>query len=133
MKRNITIILNKTTCILLIISFIFATILPSQVQAQVIYANMPAPGTMIAQTPAYAPAILKGMTVYPDSPFEFDFIIDSGESTLSDKDLEEETKKMIRYFLTSLTIPKDDLWVNLSPEEPDRIVPTELGKTELGR
>ena len=32
-----------------------------------------------------------------------------------------------------MTIPKDDLWVNLSPYEKDRIIPDELGKTELGR
>ncbi|MFC1510666.1 hypothetical protein ACFL49_03295, partial [Candidatus Omnitrophota bacterium] len=32
-----------------------------------------------------------------------------------------------------MTIPKDDLWVNLSPYESDRIIPEELGKTALGR
>ena len=40
---------------------------------------------------------------------------------------------MLSLYLASMTIPKDDLWVNLSPYEKDRIIPNELGKTELGR
>ncbi|HQP10866.1 MAG TPA: nucleoside-diphosphate kinase, partial [Candidatus Omnitrophota bacterium] len=44
-----------------------------------------------------------------------------------------ESEKLVKYFLASMTIPKDDLWVNLSPYENDRIIPEELGKTELGR
>jgi len=35
--------------------------------------------------------------------------------------------------MASLTVPKGDLWVNLSPYEPDRIVPEALGQTEMGR
>ncbi len=35
--------------------------------------------------------------------------------------------------MTSLTVPEGDLWVNLSPYEPDRIVPQALGQTEMGR
>ncbi len=40
---------------------------------------------------------------------------------------------MIKYFLASLTIPEKDLWVNLSPDEKDRIIPTAFGLTEMGR
>ena len=32
-----------------------------------------------------------------------------------------------------MTVPEDQLWVNLSPYEENRIIPEELGKTELGR
>ncbi|MDO8674486.1 MAG: hypothetical protein Q7K71_00005, partial [Candidatus Omnitrophota bacterium] len=41
--------------------------------------------------------------------------------------------KLIKYFLASLTVPEKDLWVNLSPYEKDRIVPTSFGQTEMGR
>ncbi|MDO8675766.1 MAG: hypothetical protein Q7K71_06610 [Candidatus Omnitrophota bacterium] len=41
--------------------------------------------------------------------------------------------KLIKYFLASLTIPEQDLWVNLSPYEKDRIVPQSFGQTEMGR
>ncbi|MFH0753480.1 MAG: hypothetical protein V2A70_02805 [Candidatus Omnitrophota bacterium] len=40
---------------------------------------------------------------------------------------------MIKYFLAALTIPENDLWVNLSPYEKDRMINDDLGKTEMGR
>ena len=45
----------------------------------------------------------------------------------------QESTKLIKYFLASLTIPEKDLWVNLSPYEKNRIVPDAFGKTEMGR
>ena len=30
-------------------------------------------------------------------------------------------------------MPEDDLWVNLSPYEKDRIIPEAFGQTEMGR
>ena len=47
--------------------------------------------------------------------------------------LKEESTKLIKYFLASLTIPEKDLWVNLSPYEKDRIIPQSFGLTEMGR
>jgi broad specificity phosphatase PhoE len=73
------------------------------------------------------------MTLYPKDPFRFDFIIDSGNTDFTPEEIQHEAEQLVRYFLAALTIPKDDLWVNLSPHESDRIIPDELGKTELGR
>jgi len=36
--------------------------------------GLPAPGTMVNLSPAYEPAIIKGLTVHKDNPFLFDFI-----------------------------------------------------------
>ncbi|MFH0754896.1 MAG: hypothetical protein V2A70_10055, partial [Candidatus Omnitrophota bacterium] len=44
-----------------------------------------------------------------------------------------ESQKLIKYFLASLTIKEEDLWVNLSPYEKDRMIANDLGSTELGR
>ena len=41
--------------------------------------------------------------------------------------------KLIKYFLASLTVPEDEMWVNLSPYEKDRIIPLAFGTTEMGR
>ncbi|MDO8675846.1 MAG: histidine phosphatase family protein [Candidatus Omnitrophota bacterium] len=41
--------------------------------------------------------------------------------------------KLIKYFLTALTIPEKDLWVNLSPYEKDRMIAENLGKTQMGQ
>jgi len=94
---------------------------------------LPQPGTMVSLSPAFAPPILKGIKVHPDNPFRFDFILDRGDSKLSNDALKSESGKLIKYFLASLTIPEKDLWVNLSPYEKNRIVPESFGQTEMGR
>ncbi|MDO8674989.1 MAG: M28 family peptidase [Candidatus Omnitrophota bacterium] len=103
---------------------------------------MPAPGTRIGLSPAFNPPVLKGLKVHPDNPFRFDFILDQGDSLPlvgraregdKQEELKQEANKLIKYFLASLTVPEKDLWVNLSPYEKDRIVPTSFGQTEMGR
>jgi len=94
---------------------------------------LPAPGQMVALSPAFSPTVLKGIKLDPKNPFRFHFFIDRGDSSLSQGELKQESAKLIKYFLASLTIPEKDLWVNLSPYEKDRIVPREFGQTEMGR
>ncbi len=94
---------------------------------------LPTPGIMVHLSPPLDPPILKGIKVHPDNPLRFDFILDLGDSTLSHDRLKDETTKLIKYFLASLTIPEGDLWVNLSPYEKDRIIPSSFGLTEMGR
>ncbi|MFA5261136.1 MAG: M48 family metallopeptidase, partial [Candidatus Omnitrophota bacterium] len=107
-------------------------ILPQKTNAQSVL-NLPNPGVMITPTSGFVPPMLKGIKVDPQQPFQFDFILDSGNADLPPAQLKEEAGKLIRYFLASLTIPEDDLWVNLSPYEKDRIIPAEFGETEMGR
>jgi len=94
---------------------------------------LPAPGVMVPLSPEFNPPILKGIKVHPENPFKFDFILDRGDSQLSNDALKDESSKLIKYFLASLTTPEKDLWVNLSPYEKDRIVPESFGQTEMGR
>ncbi len=100
-------------------------------QAQDYY--LPTPGVMVHLSPPFDPPILKGIKVHPDNPFRFDFILDKGDGELSNGQLKDESSKLIKYFLASLTIPEKDLWVNLSPYEKDRIIPNSFGLTEMGR
>lgn len=106
---------------------------------------LPAPGTMVPLSLStvkggdtdHAP-ILKGIKVYTDDPFRFDFVLSQSDSTsavaLANMDyLKEESSKLIKYFLAALTTPEKDMWVNLSPYEKDRIVPESFGQTEMGR
>ncbi|MCK5580821.1 MAG: HD domain-containing protein [Candidatus Omnitrophica bacterium] len=95
--------------------------------------NLPEPGQMVYVSQGYVPSHLKGITVYPDNPLAFDFIVDTGDSKLAGKALETESNKLIKYFLAALTVPEEDIWVNLSPYEKDRIIPDEFGETEMGR
>jgi len=110
---------------------------------------LPEPGTIVHLSPAYNPAILKGIKVHPDNPFKFDFILDRGDDKSTGTDgsfvipakagihhqdqLKQQANTLIKYFLASLTTPEQDLWVNLSPYEKDRIVPESFGKTAMGR
>ncbi len=96
--------------------------------------QLPEPGTMVHLSPPLNPPILKGIKVHPDNPFRFDFILDTGYGSVDDAhNLTEESNRLIRYFLASLTVPEKDLWVNLSPYEKNRIVPESFGQTEMGR
>jgi len=95
--------------------------------------NLPAPGAMVTITPGFSPAIVKGITIHPDNPLMFDFIVHPGDDGLEGEELRNESTKLIKYFLASLTTPEDQMWVNLSPYEKDRIVPDSFGETEMGR
>ncbi len=95
--------------------------------------NLPKPGEMVLLSPAFEPAVLKGMTLHPENPLQFDFIVDRGQDKLSGDALKGETQKLLKYFLAAMTIPDNDSWVNLSPYEGDRIIPDMLGSTDMGK
>ena len=70
------------------IGIIFAilgnAVIPSPAWAQLVSPlvgefNLPAPGVMAHLSPQFNPPILKGIKVYPDDPFRFDFIVDGGD------------------------------------------------------
>jgi len=128
---------SKTLALIILVPFVCLCICPASVQNA--YAqtslNLPAPGSMVLTTPAYMPVMMKGVQIHLDNPLLFDFILDTGKSGLKvdSTEFKAESQKLIKYFLASLTIKEDDLWVNLSPYEKDRMIPDELGKTELGR
>lgn len=79
------------------------------------------------------PVFLQGLRVYPQEQLKFDLIIDTGTSFPPKNTIEFESQKSAKYFLTAMTVPEKDLWVNLSPYEKDRIIPEEFARTEMGR
>jgi len=121
----------KIVSFIVCFAFLSNLILPAPGFAQML--QLSDPGTMVPLSTAYQPAIITGIQVHPDNPLEFDFIVNGGDDALDGDALRAESEKMIRYFLASLTTPEEDLWVNLSPYEEDRIVADDFGKTEMGR
>jgi nicotinic acid mononucleotide adenylyltransferase len=95
--------------------------------------TLPAPGQMVGMSRSFVPVMLRAVTVHPDQPLVFDFIMDSGNTSASQEEIKKETEKMAKYFLASLTIPEKDLWVNLSPYENNRVITDSFGQTEMGR
>ncbi len=131
-SKQIARFLHKSLSWLVILSFALNTVLPAYAESQVGF-SLPAVGEQVALSPAFSPVLLKAVKVNPDNPFQFDFIIDIGSSNLQGDELRTEAQKLIRYFLASLTTPENDLWVNLSPYEKERIIPQSFGTTEMGR
>lgn len=115
--------------------FLSGIILPPQAAAQIFPAgmNLPAAGTMLAPTNTFYPVLIKGIEIHPDDPLRFDFIMDTGDTNLTDAQFRAESAKLARYFMAALTIPEQDMWVNLSPYEQNRIIPDNFGQTEMGR
>jgi len=116
-----------------LICFIVSSLLGNVPQVRADEFHLPVPGVMVHLSPDYNPPILKGIRVHADNPFQFEFILDKGDSELSQNQLKDQSTKLIKYFLASLTVPEKDLWVNLSPYEKDRIIPNNFGLTEMGR
>lgn len=94
---------------------------------------MPEPAQIITTSSHINLPMLKGMQFYQDDPFTFNFIIDQGDKDLGEEAFKAESNRIIKYFLSSLTIPEEDLWVNLSPYEEDIIIPDGLGATDMGK
>ena len=113
------IILRKSCFALTALFFLLSSLVPSS--------------HCLAQGVASPAIAMKGITVHPEDPLRFDFIMDAPDAGTSVDELKVESTRMAKYFLASLAIPEDQVWVNLSPYEPDRIIPGALGKTLLGK
>src|ERR1039458_419418 len=97
---------------IILISFILNSCGPIPL-AQAQDFRLPAPGAIVHLSPEFNPPILKGIKVHPDNPFKFDFILDTGDdvslrgaSLETKQSLKEQSTKLIKYFLASLTIPE---------------------------
>ncbi|MEW5895823.1 MAG: hypothetical protein AB1650_08755 [Candidatus Omnitrophota bacterium] len=88
---------------------------------------------MVGLSNTFSPVLLRGVTIDPQDPMNLEFIVTPGDTGMEGESLKRESEKLIKYFLTSITIPEKDLWVNLSPYEENRIVPNAFGQTEMGR
>jgi len=94
---------------------------------------LPEAGAMVPLSAYNEPARMVGLELDPKNPFKLNFIIDQGPKPLSDEIRKQEFQKLINYFLVSLTVPNNDMWVNLSPYEQNRIIPNDFSKTAMGR
>jgi hypothetical protein len=112
--------------------FLAASLCPVPARAIELF-PMPQPGVMVDLSSACKPALLRGVLVNTANPLLIDFILDPGDERLSGDAEASDSRRMIKYFLTALTIPEDEQWVNLSPYEGGRLVSSSLGDTEMGR
>jgi ribosomal protein L21E len=130
---NITLkkLLSRITASVVILLFGVNMVLVPVSFAQVAY--LPVAGTMVNMTPKFDPMVVKGIKLYTDNPFKFDLIVDTGDMKLNRDQIKDQGQKLASYFLASLTTPEKEMWVNLSPYEKSRIIPTAFGDTEMGK
>ncbi len=124
--------MRRLVSILILMCFLVT----GQIGAYPVYAqeiSLPMPGARVNLSSSFHPAVLKGIKVYANDPFRFDFMVDQGDNVIPANSLKAESTKLIKYFLASLTTPEKDLWVNLSPYEKNRIIPDNFGLTQMGR
>lgn len=123
----------KTITFMVAMAFIVALLGVDMLRAKTSHAallNLPEPGQILSLSRAYEMPQLKGLKFDPLNPLNVSFFIDPGSRT----DMkQEDAAKLVQYFLAALTIPEEDVWVNLSPYENDRIVNDDLAVTDLGR
>ncbi len=127
---------KKAVYVFTLTAFLLSSVMPSFAQTSPLSARpvlLPIAGERVELSEFALPPVLKGVKIYPNDPFRFDFILSPGGEKKTDEELKDESAKLIRYFLASITIPEKDMWVNLSPFEQDRIVPDAFGQTEMGR
>jgi hypothetical protein len=94
---------------------------------------LPPAGSPVSLSEPGSPLLLRGMKVDAKDPLRMDFLVDRGRASVSDEFFNDESLRLIKYFLASLTIPEKDLWVNLSPYENERIIQDDFGRTGMGR
>lgn len=78
-------------------------------------------------------AMAMGLKFDAGQPVDVQMIIDPADSNASESDIKSQAQTFMEYFMAGLTMRQDQLWVNLSPLEPDRIIPEPLSQTQLGR
>ncbi|MEI6437840.1 MAG: hypothetical protein WCO69_03705 [Candidatus Omnitrophota bacterium] len=101
--------------------------------ADVFTGGLPQPGSLVALSPKIEPALLAGLQIDPQDPFKFNFLIRRAESPINEAAKPDEYRRLITYFLASLTLPNEDMWVNLSPVEHDRMIKDNFRHTAMGR
>ena len=133
-------ILKKITIMCIGISFLASYVMPAPLtQAQAVPALigieglcLPALGTMVSVSSDFNPPIITGVILDNSNPFKLDFVIDKGDEELTSSQVQQESKKLIDYFMAALTVPENEMWVNLSPYEENRIIADGLARTEMG-
>lgn len=125
LNNKFKIYIRKIISSALLLAFSISSVAQAQVTASLV-----TPQKIIHLSPSYEGNLLKGLRLSPSKPLQMDFIV-SINGTIADQ--ADENHKLLRYFLAGLTLPENDLWVNLSPYESDRIIPDSFGRTGMGR
>ena len=123
----------RTICLCVLGAFTGTMLLSDAIRVKHTQASvmgLPAPAALVRVSEDYSMPELKGIKLDPEDPLKINFVIDSRDRS---KVVKKDADRLISYFLAGLAMPDDQIWVNLSPYESERIVPQPLAQTDLGR
>jgi|GEM_PF-6029662 len=101
--------IRKIISIIILVAFVGSSIkMPAfaQTSASSPLLHLPVAGVRVHLSPEFVPAHLEGMVIHPENALRFDFIIHRGDEPLSNDQKQAQYKKLVKYFLASLTILK---------------------------
>ena len=104
-------------------------VVPAPQPASSVY-NLPLPTKLLSVSEKFSYPVLKGLRFNPKNPLNIEFLVDTANK---DDVSKEEADRLIKYFLAGLTLPQEELWVNLSPFEGERVASDNLALTDLGK
>lgn len=123
--------ISHCVCMILILVLISTS---TMVYAQDAFiSQLPQPGKMMGPSPIFTPILMKGLKIDTQHPLNMDVIVDTGHDQQQGEFFQEEMQRNIQYFLAAIGVKEDDLWVNLSVYEQDKIIEHHLSQTALGR
>lgn len=121
--------MRKFICFVVLFILIVAQVTPLQASS----ISLPEPGKLLTLSKPLNPVLLHGLKFYPNEPFRFDFILTQGSANITQAQLKESGMKQVSYFLAALTFNSNELWVNFSPYEKNKVIHQDLALTNLGR
>lgn len=94
---------------------------------------LPETGSMLVPSIPYEETRLIGLKLNDTDPLCLTFIMTLGDDPNEKELLYSNASTLVDYFLTCLSLPEKELWVNLSPSEKSKVMPDVLSKTRMGK
>jgi hypothetical protein len=89
---------------------------------------------LLYPSPPWEPTQIRGIHYSEEDPLHtLSCIIDSGDDKPAGARQVAESNRLVGYFTTALCVPEDDQWVNLSPDDKNRMLGKGLAGTAMGR
>ena len=75
--------IHKVVSAFLVALYLLVSLIPVSVGSAQMVLSLPVPGAMLNPSSAYMPPTLKGLILHPKNPFQFDFIMDTGDHDMA--------------------------------------------------
>ena len=72
--------LFRAIAVFVLLTFSFVEIFPVSLSHAQVLPSMPMPGEMMTMSAAFTPPIIKAITIHPENPLRFNFIIYDGDN-----------------------------------------------------